>query len=311
MLENKKILITGGSGMLGKAFKDHLPNATYVSSKDCDLRHRKQVDQLFEIHKPEYVFHLANKVGGVLSNMQNLGTFYFDNMTMNTNVLDAAKTYNVKKLLSCLSTCIYPDVVQYPLTEEQIHNGPPHFSNYTYAYTKRMLDIQSRAYRQQYGCNFISMSPNNLFGENDNFDLENSHVIPAIIRKIYEAREYGKSVVLWGDGTPLREFTYVKDISRIAIFLMENYDQPEPINVGTTGEHSIISIVQKVSKFLNYDGPIEWDTTKPNGQLRKPSCNSKLLSLGWGEKEYTNFDNALETTCRWFEKMYPNLRGIK
>lgn len=311
MLKDKRVLITGGSGMLGRAFKDYMPDAISISSKQCDLRSREQVDQLFETHKPEYVFHLASRVGGVLANMENLGAFYFDNITMNTNVLDAARVHGVTKLLSCLSTCIYPDNVEYPLTEQQIHNGPPHSSNYTYAYTKRMIDIQSRAYRQQYGCNFISMSPNNLFGEHDNFDLQGSHVIPAIIRKIYEAKQSGNEVVLWGDGTPMREFTYVKDISKIAIFLMENYDQPDPINVGTTGEQSIISIVQKVSKFLNYDGHIEWDATKPNGQLRKPSCNSKLLSLGWNEKEYTNFDNALEATCRWFEEKYPNLRGIK
>ena len=312
MINHKdKVLITGGSGMLGKAFKEYLPDAIYVSSKQCDLRKREQVDQLFNEYKPEYVFHLASRVGGVLANMQNLGAFYFDNITMNTNVLDAARVSGVTKLLSCLSTCIYPDDVEYPLTEKQIHNGPPHSSNYTYAYTKRMLDIQSKAYRQQYGCNFISMSPNNLFGEHDNFDLQGSHVIPAIIRKIYEAKHFGNEVVLWGDGTPMREFTYVKDICRIAIFLMEKYDDPEPINVGTTGEHTIFEIVEKVSHFIDYNGEVSWDIAKPNGQFRKPSCNSKLVSLGWNEKDYTSFDLALKSTCDWFTNNYPNLRGIK
>ena len=312
MINHKdKVLITGGSGMLGKAFKEYLPDAIYVSSKQCDLRKREQVDQLFYEYKPEYVFHLASRVGGVLANMRNLGAFYFDNITMNTNVLDAARVNGVTKLLSCLSTCIYPDDVEYPLTEKQIHNGPPHSSNYTYAYTKRMLDIQSKAYRQQYGCNFISMSPNNLFGEHDNFDLQGSHVIPAIIRKIYEAKQFGNEVVLWGDGTPMREFTYVKDICRIAIFLMEKYNDPEPINVGTTGEHTIFEIVKKVSHFLDYNGEVSWDITKPNGQFRKPSCNSKLVSLGWNEKDYTSFDFALKSTCDWFTNNYPNLRGIK
>jgi len=305
------ILITGGSGMLGSAFRKFLPDAVYISSKDYDLRDRNQVDAMYTKYRPECVIHLASRVGGVLANMQNLGDFYFDNIMINTNILDAAKTFEVKKVLSCLSTCIYPDKVNYPLTEDQIHSGPPHSSNYTYAYTKRMIDIQSRAYRNQFGCNFISMSPNNLFGEHDNFDLEDSHVIPAMIRKIYEAKNNNDNVIMWGDGSPLREFTYVDDICRISLLLLEKYDNPEPINVGTTGERTIKDIASKIANYFDFEGDVVWDTSKPKGQHRKPSDNSRLLELGWKEEDYTDFDKALHKTCKWFEDNYPNIRGVK
>ena len=297
--------------MLGKAFKNIVPDAHYLSSRDCDLGDTKQVDKLFSITRPKTVIHLASRVGGVKANMEHLGEFYLDNILMNTNVLEASRKYKVEKVLSCLSTCVYPDKVNYPLTEDQIHNGPPHPSNYTYSYTKRMLDIQSQAYRDQYGCNFISMAPNNLFGENDNFDLENSHVVPALIRKIYEAKTRGTNVVLWGDGSALREFTYVGDIPAIAILLLEKYNERGPINVGSTGEKSIKEVVELIAEYFNFKGDLEWDTTKPNGQFRKPSDKSKLSLLGWKEENYTNFKEAIEKTCSWFEESYPDVRGVK
>ena len=304
-------LITGGSGMVGKSFEKLLPDAVFISSGDYDLRKNSQVSEMFEKYKPQKVIHLASRVGGVLANMTHLGEFYYDNIMINTNVLENCRVHGVEKVISCLSTCIYPDKVIYPLTEEQIHNGPPHVSNYTYAYTQRMIEIQSKAYREQYGCNFICISPNNLFGKYDNFDLENSHVIPAIIRKIYDAKKENKGVTFWGDGSPLREFTYVDDIPEICLFLMDNYDSSDAINIGNTGEISIKEIVNKVSHYFNFDNEVQWDKSKPNGQFRKPSDNSKLLSLGWDESKYSNFDDSLDETCRWFEKNYPNIRGIK
>jgi GDP-L-fucose synthase len=304
-------LITGGSGMVGTAFKKLLPNAIYISSQDYDLRERNQVDEMYTKYKPEYVIHLASRVGGVLANMQNLGDYYYDNIMINTNVLDGAKEFKVKKLLSCLSTCVYPDNAVYPLTEEQIHSGAPHSSNYAYAHTKRMIDIQSRAYRQQFGCNFISMTPNNLFGENDNFDLLDSHAIPAMIRKIYEAKQANTDVIMWGDGTPLREFTYIDDICRISLFLLSNYDNIEPINIGTTGEQTISEVANKIASYFDFTNNIIWDTSKPKGQHRKPSDNSKLLQLGWKPEQFTKFDDALQQTCKWFSDQYPNVRGVK
>jgi GDP-L-fucose synthase len=306
-----KILITGGSGMVGESFKLTLPDAIYISSKDFDLREKEQVHAMFDRYRPKRVIHLASRVGGVLANMTNLGSFYYDNVMINTNVLEACRLFDVEKALSCLSTCVYPDKSTYPLTEDQIHNGPPHSSNYTYAYAKRMLEIQSRSYRDQYGCNFICMSPNNLFGKYDNFDLEESHVIPAIIRKIYESKLKNKDAVFWGDGEPLREFTYVEDVPHISMFLMENYDGSEPINIGNTGEISIKEITSKVSDYFKFKNKIIWDETKPSGQLRKPSDNSKLLNLGWNPKHYSDFGESLIKTCKWFEETYPNIRGVK
>jgi len=308
-----KILVTGGTGMVGSAFKDLQTrhDLILVGSKEYDLTSWKDSLYMVERNRPDAIIHLAAKVGGIKANMENQGDFYTINSLINTNVLKAARDLRVGKVVSLLSTCIYPDKVEYPLTEDQIHNGPPHSSNYAYAHSKRMLDIQSRAYRDQYGSNFITAVPNNLFGENDNFDLENSHVIPAMIRKIYEAKLQNKDAVMWGDGTPLREFTYAADLAKILLFLIENYDAPDPINVGNTEEISIRKVAEMLAEILNFEGQIVWDPTKPNGQLRKPSDNSSLLELGWRRENYTNFRKALTKTCKWAIMRYPNLRGIK
>ena len=208
---------------------------------------------------------------------------------------------------------VYPDApyVTYPLTEDQLHMGPPHASNFGYAFAKRMVDVMSRAYRQQYGCNFITAIPNNLYGENDNFDLENSHVIPALMRKIWEAKINKKpEVEVWGDGSPLREFTYSEDIAKILLFLLDNYDEPEPINIGNTEEYSIKEVTDTLCELLEYDGRIFWNITKPLGQHRKPSSNQKLINLGWKEQSYTPLKQGLKKTCEWFKITYPNIRGI-
>jgi GDP-L-fucose synthase len=306
-----KTLVTGGSGMIGQSIKKILPKALYISSKDCDLRDKQAVHRLFDSLNPDYVIHLAAKVGGVKANSNYLGDFYYENILINSHVLDAAKQTKVKKVISLLSTCVYPDRVDYPLTEEQIHNGPPHKSNYGYAYAKRMLDIQSRTYREQYGCNFITVVPNNLFGEYDNFHLQDSHLIPAVIRKIYEAKQDKTDVTLWGDGKPLREFTYSKDLAKIMLLLLEKYDEKEPINVGNTTEYSVKQVAETIAKNMKFEGNIIWDKTQPIGQHRKPSDNSKLLSLGWKREDYTPFKKALENTCKWFIEKYPNVRGVK
>jgi len=305
------ILVTGGSGMMGRALKNSIPDATFIESGMYDLRNQLDANYLFLKEKPDYVIHLAAKVGGVKANSENLGSFYYDNIMINTNVLEAARKYKVKKVLSFLSTCIYPDQVVYPLTEDQIHLGPPHYSNYAYAYAKRMLDIQSQAYRDQYDCNFVTVVPNNLFGEHDNFDLENSHLVPAIIRKIYEAKEKNKDVVLWGDGKALREFTYSKDLAKIVLLLLDKYDEREPINVGNTKEYSVKKVAEIIADIMKFEGNIIWDTNKPKGQHKKPSDNSKLLQLGWKESDYTPLEDALGNMCDWFIKKYPDLRGVR
>ena len=174
-----------------------------------------------------------------------------------------------------------------------------------------MLDIQSQAYRDQYGCNFVTVIPNNLFGEYDNFDLENSHLVPAIIRKVYDAKEGNKDVVLWGDGKALREFTYSKDLAKIVLLLLDKHESREPINVGNTEEYSVKEVAEIIANIMEFDGNIIWDTTQPVGQHRKPSDNSNLIKLGWKAADFTPFVEAVGNTCKWFVKNYPNVRGVK
>ena len=297
--------------MIGRAMKELIPKAKFIGSDRYDLRKQNDVEYLFYKEKPECVIHLAARVGGVEANYNNPGKFYYDNIMINTNVLECSRKHKVKKVLSVLSTCIYPDSTKYPLVEEQIHNGEPHYTNYAYAYAKRMLDIQSRSYRDQYGCNFTTLVPNNLFGEWDNFSLNSSHVIPAIIRKVYDAKLNNTNLSLWGDGKSLREFTYSKDLAKIMLLLLEKYDGREPINVGNPSEYSIKDVANMITKIMDYDGEIIWDTNRESGQHRKPSDNSKLLDLGWENKDYTSLEDSLRNTCNWFSQNYPNVRGIK
>ncbi len=300
-----KIVITGGTGMVGSAFKRLDLDAEYPTRTEFH-------NNLYDVREKN-IIHLAAKVGGVKANTDEIGEFYRTNSIINQKLLHHAHCSDAKKVVSLLSTCVYPDkpYVTYPLTEDQLHLGPPHQSNFGYAYAKRMVDVMSRAYRQQYGCNFITAIPNNLYGENDNFDLENSHVIPAIIRKVWEAKINEKPCVeCWGDGSPLREFTYSEDIARILLFLLENYDDPEPINIGNTQEFSIKEVVKMVCSILEYDGDILWNTEMPSGQYRKPSSNQKLLDLGWKKEWYTSLEKGLTKTCKWVIINYPNLRGI-
>ncbi len=291
--------------MVGSTFKRLLPNAAYPTRTEFQ-------NNLYNV-EGKNIIHLAAKVGGVKANTDEIGEFYRINSIINQKLLHYAYSSKAKKVVSLLSTCVYPDApyVRYPLTEDQLHLGPPHPSNFGYAYAKRMVDVMSRAYRQQYGCNFITAIPNNLYGENDNFDLENSHVIPAIIRKVWEAKLYNKPYVeCWGDGSPLREFTYSEDIAKILVFLLENYDEPEPINIGNTDEYSIRQVTEIICSILEYNGEIRWDTQKPSGQHRKPSSNQKLLDLGWDKKWYTSLEKGLTKTCKWVILKYPDIRGV-
>ena len=307
-----KILITGGSGMVGTAFKNLQTKheLIFVQSSQYDLVRAAPALSMFKDIRPDACIHLAAKVGGLKANLESMADFCRDNLAINNNVMAAANSCNIGRMVSLLSTCIYPDNAVYPLTEDQIHSGEPHLTNFGYAYAKRMLDVLSRAYRKQYGCNFITAIPNNLFGENDNFDLENSHVVPAMIRKMYEAKLNDEDVTLWGDGSPLREFTYSKDLAEILLFLLEHYDEEGPINVGNTNEISIKEVAETIAGILDFKGQIVWDITKPKGQFRKPSDNSRLLELGWSEENYTNFRKALTNVCQYVILKYPHLRGV-
>jgi GDP-L-fucose synthase len=294
--------------MVGYALQRIVPEALFISSKDFNLEDAQATDKMFELHKPHYVVHLAAKVGGVKANTDYIGELYLKNNRINTNVLESARVHNTEKVVSLLSTCVYPDDAIYPLTENQFHNGPPHSSNYGYAYAKRMIDVQSRAYRDQYGCNFITAIPNNLFGENDNYHLEDSHVLPAIIRKMYEATIKGTPVHLWGDGSPLREFTYSSDVGRALLLLLDDYNDREPINIGNTEEVSIRELAEEIASIVGFDGEIIWQADQPAGQYRKPSSNSKFQEKF--NMSYTSFSTALKNSCDWFIENYPNVRGV-
>jgi GDP-L-fucose synthase len=303
------ILVTGGTGLVGTALKKYIPDGFFLSSKDCDLTSYEETRLIFTKYNPEYVIHLAAKVGGVKANIERAGEFYRDNILINTNVLECARVSKVKKLVSILSTCIYPANVSYPYTEDQIHSGPPFDDHFGYAYAKRMMDIQSRAYRKQWDCNFVTVVSNNLFGEHDNFDLDNGHVLPSLIRKIYEGKKFNTPVTVWGNGASYREFTYAEDFAKALLLVLEKYNDKLPLNIGNTEEYSISTIVEKLCTIFNYSGTINY-TFNLLGQHRKPSSNKRLFDLGWKKDDYSNFDKTLTKTCTWFSENYPNLRGI-
>lgn len=306
-----KILITGGTGMVGSAF-NNLATAhelILVGSGDYDLRLPCDCSRMFSDNHPDAIIHLAAKVGGVKGNTDYVADFFRDNIVINTNVLQSAVELKVPKVLSLLSTCIYPDSPTYPLTEDQIHNGEPHQSNFGYAYAKRMLEVHSRAIRNQYGLKYITAVPNNIYGPKDNFDLDNGHVIPAMIRKFHEAKETNSDVELWGSGRPLREFTCSTDITKALLFLLENYEDQSPINIGSTREISIKKVSEIISKEIGFTGNVIWDTSKPEGQLKKPSSNQKFLDIS-PNFCYTDLEYGLKDTISWFKNNYPNVRGL-
>jgi len=305
------VLVTGGTGMVGRALQKVMPDAHYLSTKDCNLTKYSEVERIFEYYKPKYVIHLAAKVSGMKGNMDALGTHFTQNILMNTNIIDISQKFGVEKLLSTLSTCVYPDKAEYPLKEETIHNGEPHWINMGYGYSKRMIDVQSRAYRNQYGCNFVNIIPNNLFGKHDNFHLTESHVIPSVIRKVFEAKRKNEPVKLWGNGKSLREFTFSDDLAKVIIFAFNNLNEEHPMNVGNPNEYSIAAIADMVCELLDHNIEVIWDDTVGNGQFRKPSDNSKFVELGWKNENYTDFKEAMRETCDWFLENYPKVRGVK
>jgi GDP-L-fucose synthase len=303
-MENK-ILVTGGSGLVGSEFLK--PNFIRLSSIDADLRIREDVDNIFKTIKFDSVIHCAGKVGGLGGNMNNKGQFFYDNIMINTNVIESARIHGIKNLVTFLSTCVFPDNVEYPLTESKIHLGPPHFSNDAYAYAKRMADIQIRAYKEQYGVNYKSVIPTNIYGPKDNYDIENGHVIPSLIHKCYLARENKTDFSIWGSGTPLREFIFSRDVSKLTEWVLNNYEENEPIILSTSEEISIKDIVGIIVELMNFKGNVIFDTSKPDGQFRKPSDNSKIKNY-LPDFKFTPLYKGLKETIDWFEGNYNVIR---
>jgi GDP-L-fucose synthase len=298
----KKLLVTGGNGLVGSSITSDVK-----IGKEYDLRNIEETNKMFEYHKPTHVIHCAGKVGGLSANMNYKGEFFYDNIMINTNVIESARKHNVKKLVSFLSTCVFPDNIEYPITEKKIHLGAPHFSNYPYAYAKRMADIQIRAYREQYGLEYVSVIPTNIYGPNDNFSLDTGHVIPMLLHKMYNALRDNSNFVVWGSGTPLREFIYSKDIAKLSEWALDNYNESEPIIFSNSNEISIKDLVDLLVNELNFKGKVIFDKTKPDGQFRKPSDNSKLKSY-LPNFEFTPIEQGLKETINWFIENYENTR---
>ncbi len=299
----KKKIITGGTGLVGSAFKD----GTKLSSRHYNLISEVQTRQMFVDHKPEVVVHTAAMVGGVGANMNYPADFFYNNIMMNTNVINESHIFGVKKLVCFLSTCVFPDSVEYPLDETKIHKGEPHFSNAPYAYAKRMADVQVQAYNKQYGTKYFCVIPTNIYGPNDNFDLANGHVIPMLIHKCYLAKQNNTAFEVWGSGKPLREFIYSQDVADIIDLLLEKYDGTEPVIISNPKEYSIKDVVDLIVKYMEFEGEVVWLSDKPDGQFRKPSSNKRLLSI-IGDYNFTPLEEGLKTTIEWFNENYETVR---
>ncbi len=290
MTKNDKIYIAGHRGMVGSAILRRLHAAGFEnfalrSSAELDLRDQVAVLQFFKAEQPAYVFLAAAKVGGILANNRYRAEFLYDNLMIETNVIHAAWQFGVKKLLFLGSSCIYPKLAPQPLREEYLLTGLLEPTNEPYAIAKIAGIKLCDAYRDQYGCNFISVMPTNLYGPNDNYHPENSHVLPALLRKFHEAnRDGAPSVTLWGTGTPRREFLHVDDLADACYFLMQHYDEPGFVNIGTGEDLPILELAQLVKKIVGYTGAIEHDLSKPDGTPRKLLDVSKLHAKGWKAK---------------------------
>ena len=305
----KRILVTGGNGLVGSCFDTEEKREKYTiwNSKYCDLRDKTLVEKKLKGKWYDGIIHTAAKVGGVGGNMKYKGEFFYDNIMINTNVIETARKEGIENLVVFLSTCVFPNDVEYPLTEKKIHLGPPHFSNDAYSYAKRMAEVQIRAYREQYGLNYKSVIPTNIYGINDNFDIENGHVVPSLIHKCYIARETNTPLTIWGSGTPLREFIYNKDVAKLTEWVLENYNEDEPIILSTSEEISIKDVVGMIVELMNFKGEVKWDTDKPDGQFRKPSNNSKIKNY-LPDFKFTPLYDGLKETINWFESNYKNIR---
>jgi GDP-L-fucose synthase len=288
--KESKIYVAGHRGMVGSAIVRKLTSLGYTNlltrtSAELDLRNQQQVSDFFEVEKPEYVFLAAAKVGGIVANNTYRADFLYENLAIQNNIIHGSYLNKVKKLMFLGSSCIYPKLAPQPLKESYLLSGYLEPTNEPYAIAKIAGIKMCEAYRAQYGCNFISVMPTNLYGTNDNYDLVNSHVLPAMIRKFHEAKEKDASeMTLWGTGSPMREFLHADDLAEACLFLMENYNESELVNIGTGEDVTIENLAALVKQIIGFQGKIVWDTAKPDGTPRKLMDVSKLHGLGWHHK---------------------------
>lgn len=287
MEKDDKIYIAGHCGMVGQAILANLKrrgysNFLFRTHAELDLTNQAEVDSFFAMQKPKYVFLAAAKVGGIVANLNSPAQFFYENTMIQTNVIHSAYQHGVTKLMFLGSSCIYPKLAPQPIREDALLTGLLEPTNEAYAIAKisgiKMCDY----YRTQYGCNFVSVMPTNLYGRGDNYDLQNSHVLPAMIRKFHQAKVNGASeVVLWGSGSPLREFLHADDMADATVFCMLNYNEPGQINIGSQTELTIMELASKISNIVGFNGAVVWDRSKPDGTARKLMDSSKLYAMGW------------------------------
>ena len=299
------ILVTGGTGLVGSRFKgeDYLK----IGSKNLDLLNQKDIENFLVSKNINGIIHCAARVGGVKGNMTYPGEFTYENLKMNTGIIEEARKAGINKLIAFSSTCVFPDKVEYPLTPDKIHLGPPHSSNYGYAYAKRMAEIQMQSYREQYGVNYFSVIPCNIYGPADNYHLEDGHVLPSLIHKFHLADISGSDVTIWGSGSPLREFIFSEDVADLTRILFDNYKEGIPVIISSGKEISIKDVVDIIANEFNFKGKVIWDLDKPEGQFRKPSDNSIIRSIA-PDFKFTPIEEGIHKSVTWFKDNYSNIR---
>ncbi|HEX7476999.1 MAG TPA: GDP-L-fucose synthase [Polyangiales bacterium] len=306
-LKNKRIVVTGGSGFLGSHLCAQLREKSCATiivprSSDCDLVDRDAVRRLYADARPDVVFHLAARVGGIGANQKNPGKYFYENLQMGVHILEEARVAKIEKLVLVGTICSYPKHTPVPFREDNLWNGYPEETNAPYGIAKKALLVMAQSYRAQYGTNAVALLPVNLYGPRDNFDLESSHVIPAMIRKCVDAMAEGRDeIVLWGDGSPTREFLYVDDCARGLLLAAERYDGPEPINLGAGFEISMRELAALVQRLTGFGGRIVWDSTRPNGQPRRSLDVTRAQEL-LGFVAATSFEDGLHNTIEWYRK---------
>lgn len=308
MNKDSKIYVAGHRGLVGSAIvraleKDGYANLLLRTRAELDLLNQKEVNSFFEKERPDFVFLTAAKVGGIMANKTHPAEFIYENLTIQTNVIHNAYAHGIKKLLFLGSSCIYPKLCPQPIKEEYLLTSELEPTNKAYALAKIAGIIMCQSFNKQYGTNFIAVMPTNLYGPNDNFDLESSHVIPSLIRKFHEAKiKKEPSVTLWGTGSAKREFLHVDDLAKACIFLMDNYNDSEIINIGTGKDMTIKELAEMIQKIVKYSGNIVWDTARPDGTPRKLLDVSKLHALNW--KHFVSLDEGIASTYEWFKEHY-------
>lgn len=311
-MARKRVLVTGGAGFLGSFVVEKLRERDWVGeifvprSHEYDLREKEAVIRMYEDARPHIVIHLAGIVGGIGANRASPGQFFYDNLMMGVQTMHYAYLYGVEKFVAIGTVCAYPKFTPVPFREEHLWDGYPEETNAPYGLAKKMLLVQAQAYRQQYGFNAIYLLPVNLYGPRDNFDLDTSHVIPALIRKFIEAQEranadptYTPTVTIWGDGSPTREFLYVEDCAEAIVLATERYSKPDPVNIGAGFEISIKDLAELIAQLTGFSGEIIWDTSKPNGQPRR-CLDTTRAEQEFGFKAKVGFEEGLRRTIEWY-----------